>query len=338
MGIRMIKNNKLWLEGEAIQHLEQLSLLEGVEDVVGLPDLHQGKVPVGMTVKTKGLIYPYLIGNDIGCGMALFNTNIKTKKLNMNILLKRLENTQIKGKYSIGGGNHFVEIQVIDQVYNNPLAKKIYLDKKYIYLLVHSGSRNLGERIYRNYASLEPLLEKSQEMKHYLCQHQKAVGFAEMNRKQIADLFMDKTRLKYRNELILDCMHNYIEYYEGFYYHHKGSVSSWNDYAVIAGSRGTYSYVVRCIPKEETLYSLSHGAGRKWARYLCRSRLENKYRNIDCLKVTQMGGRVITDKKELLYEEASEVYKSIDDIIDVLLMYGCIELIARLKPVVTYKC
>ena len=51
-----------------------------------------------------------------------------------------------------------------------------------------------------------------------------------------------------------------------------------------------------------------------------------------------MGGRVITNNKELLYEEASEAYKNIEEVIQILLDYKCIELVARLKPLVTYKC
>jgi Uncharacterized conserved protein len=338
MGIKIIKNNKLWIEDSAIQHLEKISTLDGVVDIVGLPDLHDGKVPVGTTIKVKDKVYPYLIGNDIGCGMSLFHTHVKLKKLNMKNLIKRLENTKIQGKFSIGGGNHFAELQQIEKIYHQEDANQLYLDKKFLYVLVHSGSRNIGERIYRQYASKNVLEKDTQEMKDYLNKHQKAIEFAIENRVQIADLLMEKTKLKYNNDMIIDCIHNYIEIDNHDYYHHKGSVSSWNQFVIIAGSRGTYSYIVKCIPKEETLYSLSHGAGRKWPRYLCKGRLVGKYSHIDDLKATTMNGKVITNQKELLYEEASEAYKNIDDVIHILLEYGCIELVARLKPMVTYKC
>lgn len=333
MKVKIIKNNKLWMEDEAIRQLEKISQFAGVEEVAGLPDLHQGKTPVGTTIKTKNIIYPYLIGNDIGCGMSLFDTHIRSKNFDMNKFVKRLENTRIFGDCSIGGGNHFAELQMIDKIYSDELS----LDKKHLFLLVHSGSRNLGDEIYRKYASLEGLRENTKEFEDYLRLHQKAVEYAKENRIKVADSFMDKINIKYDNQLITDCIHNYLGYYDGYYYHHKGTISAWTPYAVIAGSRGTYSYIVKCIPKEETLYSISHGAGRKWARYLCKGRLETKYKK-DELKTTQLGGKVVTNKKELLYEEASEAYKNIDDVINVLLEYGCIELIARLKPLVTYKC
>lgn len=338
MAVKIIKNDHLWIEGEAIDHLQRLSLLEGVDDVVGLPDIHQGKVPVGTTIKISSMVYPFLIGNDIGCGMALFNTNVKIKKLNLKNIIKRLENTQIIGKYSIGSGNHFAEMQMLDKIYDKEIANSMKLDKKFLYLLVHSGSRNLGEKIYRQYASKNPLLKDSQEMKEYMDKHDHAIKFAKINRVKIADILMEKVGLKFHNELIVDCIHNYIEIIDGVFYHHKGSISAYDQYAVIAGSRGNYSYVVKCIPRKETLYSISHGAGRKWPRYLCKARLENKYKSQDDLYRTKIGGRVILNKKELLYEEASEAYKSIEDVIDVLLEYECIELIARLKPLVTYKC
>lgn len=337
MGIKIIRNEKLWIEDVAIQHLEEISLLDGVVDVVGLPDLHEGKVPVGTTIQVKDKIYPYLIGNDIGCGMSLFHTNVKLKKLNINIIIKRLENTKIQGKFSIGGGNHFAELQQVEKIYNANDAQKLSLDNKYLYVLVHSGSRNMGDKIYRQYASKEPL-EETMDIQNYLEKHQKAVGFAKENRKQIAHLLMDKIGLKYNNHMIIDNVHNYIECYQGSYYHHKGSLSAFQTYAVIAGSRGTYSYIVKCYPKKETLYSLSHGAGRKWPRYLCKGRLMNKYSHMNDLITTKMGGVIITNQKELLYEEASEAYKNIEDVIQVLLDYKCIELIARLKPLVTYKC
>ncbi|WP_227822739.1 RtcB family protein [Clostridioides sp. ZZV14-6345] len=50
-----------------------MSNLDGILRVVGLPDLHAGKIPVGLAVETRNIIYPHIIGNDIGCGITLFN-------------------------------------------------------------------------------------------------------------------------------------------------------------------------------------------------------------------------------------------------------------------------
>lgn len=337
MGIKIIKNEKLWMEDHAIQHLQSLENCEGVEDIVGLPDLHDGKVPVGMTVKTRNIIYPMFIGNDIGCGMSLFDTHIKLKKYHHDHFVKKLINTKIIGDYSIGGGNHFAEFQMIDKIYNREMFNQLDIDSKHLFLLVHSGSRNLGEQIYRKYASLNGLKKHTKDFKDYMQLHQEAIDYAHINRMIIANALMDKLGIHYDNQLIIECLHNYIEVEDDAYYHHKGSVSAKHSYAIIAGSRGTYSYIVKCIPTLETLYSISHGAGRKWPRHLCKGRLVDKYKRKE-LETTSLGSQVITNQKELLYEEASEAYKDIESVIQVLLDYQCIELIARLKPLLTYKC
>lgn len=338
MGIKIIKNDKLWMEESAISQLQKLAVYEGVLDIVGLPDLHFGKTPIGTTIKTKDIIYPFWIGNDIGCGMSLYDTSLQLKKCYIDKIVKKLENTKITGKYSIGGGNHFCELQMIDCVYNSSLMEKLSLNKNHLYVLVHSGSRQMGDDIYNQFASTDGLRVNHENYKEYMNLHDQAVGFARENRNQIADIFMGMLGYKYCNQLIIDCIHNYIEIKEDEYYHHKGSISTQdNEYAVIAGSRGSHSYIVKCISQESTLYSISHGAGRKWPRHLCKGRLETKYKK-DKLKVSQLGSRVITYDKAVLYEEASEAYKDIHHIIDVLLEYRVIELVARLKPLVTYKC
>ena len=145
------------MESDAIQQLENISGLEYVKNVIGLPDLHSGKVPVGTTIQTKNAIYPFFIGNDIGCGMALFDTNIKMKRFDLNSFSKKLEGTCIQGEYSIGGGNHFAELQCIEKIYYKEHAENCNLNKKHLYLLVHSGSRNLGNQIYSKYASVKAL-------------------------------------------------------------------------------------------------------------------------------------------------------------------------------------
>ena len=338
MRIKIIKNDKLWMEQDAIHQLEKIALYEGVSNVVGLPDLHSGKAPVGATIETKNIIYPALVGNDIGCGMSLFNTNVKLKKFNVDKVIKKLEGTKIYGEYSIGGGNHFTEFQCIDKIFNDEYADELGIDKKNLYILVHSGSRRLGEEIYQKYGYEGGLKTESNKYKEYLEEHNKAVEYAKDNRTHLADIIMDMIGMKCDNQCVVDTVHNYLEIIDKRYLHHKGSISTLeNKYAIIAGSRGSYTYLVKCIPNDETLNSISHGAGRKWNRTSCKGRLESKYKRAELLK-SKLGSTVIVNDINLLYEEASEAYKSIEDVIQILLDYKCIELVARLKPVVTYKC
>lgn len=338
MGIKIIRNEDLWIEDSAIQQVYSLNELNGVTDVIALPDLHPAKTPVGVTVKTDNIIYPHIIGNDIGCGMALINTDIKLKKFNVDSCIKMIEGTSIKGKYSIGGGNHFIECDMIDKIYDKDCSEELGLDSSYLYLLVHSGSRKLGDEIYRDYASIDGLQRDSLKFSDYLIEHDKAIKFAKENRKALADIFVEMIGKKNKNQVVVDCIHNYIEIIDDKYYHHKGSISSYsNKYAVIAGSRGSYSYIVECLSGKSNLYSISHGAGRKMARFNSKGIISSKYTKKQLL-TTQLGSRVITDKTELLYEEAPENYKDIESVIEVLIEHRCIRLVARLKPLVNYKC
>ncbi len=75
--VRLIASPRTWIEKEAVRQLYAGAKLEGVRLAVGFPDLHPGKgTPVGAAFVTAGFIYPYLIGGDIGCGMALFRTEL----------------------------------------------------------------------------------------------------------------------------------------------------------------------------------------------------------------------------------------------------------------------
>lgn len=267
----------------------------------------------------------------------MFDTGVKIKKFNMASVIKQLEDTRIQGRYSIGGGNHFIELQSIERVLHKEHAKELALDKTKLHLMIHSGSRSLGEEIYRSFASFKGYRCAAEEFQLYLKAHEEGVITAKENRKQLAQLFMNMLNYKYTNSLLIDCVHNYLEIHKNHFYHHKGTVSALeNRFALITGSRGSYSYVVRCIPKEEALFSISHGAGRKWARGMCRGKLEQRYTK-EQLKRSKLGSIVITNDKVLLYEEAAEAYKNIEEVIAVLQEYGCIEVIVRMKPIVTYK-
>src|SRR5260221_1278247 len=75
--VRLFASAQSWIEGEAVRQLYATAKLDGVCHAVGFPDLHPGKgSPVGAAFVTEGIIYPHLIGGDIGCGMGLFETDL----------------------------------------------------------------------------------------------------------------------------------------------------------------------------------------------------------------------------------------------------------------------
>lgn len=126
--------------------------------VVGMPDLHLGKgYPIGAAYLSSTLIYPALIGSDIGCGMGFWQTDISLSKLSIDKLERRISNIDrpiSQGEYNlgtIGGGNHFAELQKVSQIVDKALFEQSALNSKQLFLLVHTGSRGLGQAILQNH-------------------------------------------------------------------------------------------------------------------------------------------------------------------------------------------
>jgi release factor H-coupled RctB family protein len=349
----LITNEKCWMEHTALTQLENVSNLNGVIRAVGLPDLHAGKSPVGIAVETEGMIYPHLIGNDIGCGMGLFETHVSMHRFKQDKIVSRLNNIRsledipaqnpypeespIYDLGTIGGGNHFAEYQTIDTIYDEEAFKTLDIDKGQLLLLIHSGSRGYGQQILSEFLVDGGFESDSQQGTAYIMKHDNAVIWAMRNRIVVARKLMDW--LGYASEIkpILDCHHNYLEKHNGILVHRKGAVSALNGPVIIPGSRGSLTYIVKpSADTDASACSLSHGAGRKWARSLCKSRIINKY-DRDTIRQNKFGGRVVCHDTELLFQEAPEAYKNIDQVISSLLEHNLCSVIATLRPLITYK-
>jgi release factor H-coupled RctB family protein len=136
---------------------------------------------------------------------------------------------------------------------------------------------------------------------------------------------------------MIDVCHNSVEPVGKEWLHRKGAAPSTQGPVVIPGSRGAFSYVVMPKePNERSAFSLAHGAGRKWSRSDSRARLEKRFSAKDLTR-TELGSRVICEDRELLYEEAPQAYKNITIVIEDLVNAGLMDVIAILKPLVTYK-
>jgi len=369
--VNLIVNSDTWIEGKAIQQLEKTAELEGIIKAVGMPDLHPGRgYPIGAAFLSQNKIYPALVGNDIGCGMSLWKTEIKTRKVNLDKFEKCLTNIDsplgdewdaLIGRRStekglektnftrslgtIGGGNHFAELQQLTDVYHPAIVESLGIDNKSLVLLVHSGSRGLGESILRSHIEQfghQGLDVDSEAFNDYINQHDQALGFAELNRELIAVRMLKQLHAK--GEAVLDVNHNLVSPKhideDCYWIHRKGATPSDCGLVMIPGSRGDYSYLVQpnlaSKQLEQSLYSLAHGAGRKWIRSECKDRLSNRYKKSD-LERTAFGSRVICKNKDLIYEEAPEAYKSITSVIEAMQDADLITAVARFKPVLTYK-
>lgn len=360
--MKIVRSEKSWIESKAVDQLEQVAKLGGIEMAVGLPDLHVGKTPVGAAYMTESVIYPHIVGNDIGCGMALFETGIKRTKFKTDKAVKKLERLADSNEIdlsgfevddglpfrqklgTIGSGNHFAEFQEVGSVYDEKEFESIGMDKGGVYLLVHSGSRSYGEDILSRYLQEHSCRDginiESEVFSKYMDEHQSAVEFARINREIIAARILGCVNAKSQRKL-LDSVHNGIsEKVMGertVYIHRKGASPSDVGCVVIAGSRGTNSYVVK--PREgleEFCFSVSHGAGRKWNRGGCKEKLENAYSKKH-VRGNSLETNLIYREKSVVYEESPQAYKNIDRVIEDMVEAGMISLVASLKPLITYK-
>jgi release factor H-coupled RctB family protein len=362
--VRLFASAKSWIEGEALRQLYATSKLEGMRLAVGFPDLHPGKgSPVGAGFVTEGLIYPYLIGGDIGCGMALFKTDLVQRDIKLNrwaglrfdlehpwegdvrqvLAATELESTEFdEALGTIGGGNHFAELQRVEEILDASAFKRFGLGKQQLVVLVHSGSRGLGESVLRAYVDEHQANGSDAESSAaatYLKDHDIAVRWAKTNRALIARRFVEAIGAE--AECLWDGCHNSITRRESegdtLWVHRKGAVVTEGEPVVIPGSRGSLSYLVK--PTEDgqsNAWSLAHGAGRKWARSETRLRMRERF-GMHQLTQTPLGGRVICERRELLFEEAPAAYKNIEDVVRDLVDAGLVSVIATFRPLLTYK-
>lgn len=361
--IRIIAGDKTWIEGEAERQLRRTAEMEGMHLAVGLPDLHPGKgAPIGAAFASAGIFYPYLVGNDVGCGMGLWQTSLKAKKPKLDRWVRRLDGLDDawdgdtarwladrgvavsqfdEDLGTIGGGNHFAELQVIETVHDDEALEGLGIDRSRVVLLVHSGSRSLGGAILRHHVDRHKaggLADDSDDAQAYLREHDHAVKWAKANRALIARRVADA--LGCEAEPILDVCHNCVEsaHLQGVpcWLHRKGAAPSDQGPVVIPGSRGARSYLVAPLGDDDaTARSLAHGAGRKWARGEAKGKLGKI--TVDELRTTGLGSRVVCGSRKLLYEEAPQAYKDIDRVVGDLVDAGLCRVLAVMLPVVTYK-
>lgn len=362
-GAFYIANRNTWIESNAVSQLETTANLKFMRKAVGMPDLHAGRgYPIGAAFFTQQHFYPALIGNDIGCGMGFYQTDLKCNKYSLDKLVSKVGSIDAPlsiahinqlapdllaladGSWAngtIGGGNHFAELQKLDQVYDETLVQTLGLTNQCYQLLVHSGSRGLGQQILRAHVaqfSHAGLTQGSNEAQAYLAEHDLALSYARQNRQLIAARLLDKLRCQ--AHCLLDVMHNFVEFCEidgeQGWLHRKGAAPSDRGLVMIPGSRGDYSYLVKPLAGTHALLSLAHGAGRKWLRADCKDRLKARFR-LEDLQRTALGGRVICNDRELIFEEAPQAYKSIETVIESLQDAALISLVARFVPVLSYK-
>ncbi|MDF5734283.1 MULTISPECIES: RtcB family protein [unclassified Nostoc] len=259
------------------------------------------------------------------------------------------------GLATIGGGNHFVEVQRVDKVENRTLAHAWGVREGQLAFMIHSGSRNVGKYIggmWRDKAKatwqkglkypdsqIFPLSTSSHPelVASYLQAEATAANYAFVNRLLLAELLRLRLREVYKDveaPLIYDLPHN-ITLPEGHgWVTRKGACPAHlGQPVIIPGSMGAYSYLMVGKGNPAFCNSASHGAGRIRSRFdlnrrgASQSEAELGLTGVDC----------ITLREERRIEEAPAAYKPIQSVIDVQVEAEMVDVVARLSPILTFK-
>lgn len=376
---------KLWLddiEAGAFAQAKNLANLPFVfKHVAVMPDAHQGYgMPIGGVMASEEMVVPNAVGVDIGCGMCAVRTSLtaispeKLKavlteirrtvplgfkhhqhKQNASLMprtdIPLAELPVVASQFqsaltqlgTLGGGNHFIEIQKGND--------------GHVWLMVHSGSRNLGFKVANHYNRLAIELNKrwgskipsnwqlaflpvhSQAGQQYLREMQYCIDFAFANRKIMMERVKDAVLAVAAPvffEPMINIAHNYAALEEHFHrevmVHRKGATRAREgELGIIPGSQGTPSYIVRGKGNKESFASCSHGAGRKMGRKQAQRQLnlEQEKRRLDDQGIIH-AVRSVGD-----LEEAAGAYKDIDEVIDNQL--DLVEVVVELRPLAVVK-
>lgn len=256
--------------------------------------------------------------------------------------VKHLESKAMKQLGSLGGGNHFIEVCLDTD--------------NFVWLMLHSGSRNIGNMLAQNHISTGKDLAKlanirlpdpdlayfvagTPEFTAYWHDLQWAQNYARFNRdvmmarfKKIVEKHLAGGK-QTKPLLSVNCHHNYSEkevhFGEEVYVTRKGAVRAREeDYGIIPGSMGAKSYIVKGKGNHDSYCSCSHGAGR----LMSRNKAKNVYTLDDLIKQTN---GVECRKDEGVLDEIPGAYKPIDEVM--ANQADLVEVVATLKQVVCIK-
>ncbi|WP_428965788.1 RNA ligase RtcB family protein [Micromonospora fluostatini] len=346
-----------WIESDAVAQCRQVAALAGMVHVAGMPDLHPGKgAPIGAAMAST-VLYPFLVGSDIGCGIAVFPIALKRavperlaarfpdldRALHpgrdaddpaWSVLDGDVPAGHLDGLGTVGRGNHFVELARIGSVVEPAHATRLGIATGDLVLVVHSGSRGLGERILREHTEVHGA-GPAPDPAGYLARHDEAVRWGSLNRRLLAARVAHALGAE-PTEPIVDQCHNLVERRDGRYLHRKGAAPGDDRDVLVAGTRGTPSYLVAAHSGPAANHSVAHGAGRKMSRADALRRGRAKH-TVEELRRTPVGSLVVCGDRQLLFEEAPTAYKRIEQVIGDLVEHGLATPVATTVPLVTYK-
>lgn len=378
------------IEGEAGAQARNLTRhSQTFHHVAIMADCHPGYgMPIGGVIACPEAVIPYAVGVDIGCGMAAVRTGTPSGGLDRDMIgrmvalaEKRIPSGEghsyrspqvwdqfgrmpvwmdgrgrdlaLRSLGTLGGGNHFLEIQEGDD--------------GFIWLMIHSGSRNTGFRIAGHHhrkavelcrrrslrlptEELSYLPADSTEGREYIRDMEFALDYARENRRRLLECLMElyaETTCDTDFQERADIHHNYASLEEHFgskvWVHRKGATSARTDErGIIPGSMGTNSFIVRGLGNPDSFCSCSHGAGRLMGRREASRKLSVNQCNESMKGVVFSGwkryggyGRKRKGAPELDLSEAPGAYKDIDEVMEA--QTDLVEPLVRLRPLGVVK-
>jgi len=367
------------IENQALTQLKQIAALPIVHShVAAMPDVHAGiGATVGSVIPTLNAIIPAAVGVDIGCGMTAVRLSVKSSQLPDNLapmrsaieravpvgmqahktvsvrasackqlatgvdwlfekhptvtkMLKQPQALWTKQLGTLGSGNHFIEI-CIDE-------------NKDIWVMLHSGSRGIGNAIGQYFIKLAKadmgkhihnlpdkdlayFTEGSEHFVDYVTAVSWAQEYARINREEMLGLvlraiepFLPEFRA---DRHAINCHHNYVSrevhFGEEVYLTRKGAISAREgELGIIPGSMGARSYIVRGKGNPDSFCSCAHGAGRRMSRTAARQQfrredLIEQTRGVECRKDTG-----VLDEIPAAYKDIDQVMENQSDLVEVV--------------------
>lgn len=359
-----------------------------------MPDVHLGiGATVGSVIPTRGAVIPAAVGVDIGCGMMAVKTNLSANQLpddlrgirtaievavphgrsthlrgsrdkgawnnppeevitawgqlsdRFNILTQKhavLEKTNnIHHLGTLGGGNHFIEL-CLDELNN-------------VWVMLHSGSRGVGNRIGTHFIELAKkdmerwyiklpdkdlayFPEGTDHFNDYIEAVDWAQDFARFNREvmmvRVLGILRKILNIPFKADVeAINCHHNYVSRENHFGANvlvtRKGAVRARKgEMGIIPGSMGAKSFIVRGLGNTDSFCSCSHGAGR----VMSRSKAKELVSLDEHIKATK---GVECRKDEGVIDETPSAYKSIDAVMEA--QKDLVEIVHTLKQIVCVK-
>ncbi|MEU7031332.1 RtcB family protein [Streptomyces sp. NPDC046275] len=375
------------VEDGAMRQLQNVATLPWIKGLAVMPDVHYGKgATVGSVIAMRDAVCPAAVGVDIGCGMSAVKTSLTANDLpgDLSRLRSKIEQAIPVGRGmhrepvdpkrlfqfptagwgdfwsrfdgvadavkfrreraatqmgTLGQGNHFVEF-CLDMSGS-------------VWLMLHSGSRNIGKELAEYHIGQAQKLPHNQglvdrdlavfvadtpQMAAYRHDLFWAQEYAKYNRAIMMALFQEVVRREFRKakvtfEPVISCHHNYVaeERYEGMdlLVTRKGAIRAGSgEFGIIPGSMGTGSYIVKGLGNEASFNSASHGAGRRMSRSAAKRRfstrdLEEQTRGVECRKDSGV------------VDEIPGAYKPIEQVMEQ--QHDLVEVVAKLKQIICVK-